>query len=47
MNKHYGTKFDMPVAYGATPKLAGLDGHVIKPTKLQDIAVKVVPGKRK
>ena len=55
VNKRYGTKFDMPVAYysqllavayGATPKQAGLDGHVIKPTKLQDIAVKVVPAKR-
>lgn len=55
INKHHGTKFAMPVtyysqlmavAYGATPKQAGLDGHVIKPTKLQDIAVKVVPAKK-
>ena len=37
----------MPVAYGASPKQAGLDGHVIKPKKLRDIAVRVVPtGKR-
>jgi heterodisulfide reductase subunit B len=56
INKRYGTKFDMPVAYysqllavayGATPKQAGLDGHVIKPKKLQEIAVKVVPAKKK
>ena len=32
----------MAVADGATPKAAGLDGHVIQPRKLQDIAVKVV-----
>jgi len=55
INRRYGTKFDMPVAYysqlmavayGATPKQAGLDGHIIKPKKLQEIAVKVVPAKR-
>ncbi len=55
INKKQGTKFDMPVtyysqlmavAYGATPKQAGLDGHIIKPTKLQEIAVKVVPMKK-
>jgi hypothetical protein len=34
------------VAYGASPKAAGLDGHVIQPRKLQDIAVKVVPAKK-
>jgi heterodisulfide reductase subunit B len=54
INRRHGTKLDMPVAYysqllavayGATPKQAGLDGHVIKPTKLQEIAVKVVPKK--
>ena len=54
VNKRYGTKFAMPVtyysqlltvAYGGTPKEAGLDGHIIKPTKLQEIAVKVVPKK--
>ena len=35
----------MAVSYGATPEQAGLDGHVIKPPKLQEIAVKVVPKK--
>jgi len=52
INRRHGTKLNMPVAYysqlmavayGATPKQAGLDGHIIKPTKLQQIAVKVVP----
>ncbi|MBI2314175.1 MAG: CoB--CoM heterodisulfide reductase iron-sulfur subunit B family protein [Betaproteobacteria bacterium] len=52
INKTHSTKFAMPVtyysqlmtvAYGGTPKEAGLDGHIIKPTKLQEIAVKVVP----
>jgi heterodisulfide reductase subunit B len=55
INRRHGTKLDMPVAYysqlmavayGATPKQAGLDGHIIAPKKLQDIAVKVVPTKR-
>jgi len=55
INRRYGTKLDMPVAYysqlmavayGATPREAGLDGHVIQPRKLQDIAVKVVPVKK-
>ena len=55
INKRHGTKLDMPVAYysqlmavayGATPKAAGLDGHVIQPKKLQEIAVKVVPAKK-
>lgn len=36
----------MPVAYGATPKQAGLDGHIIKSTKLQQIAVKVLPTRK-
>jgi heterodisulfide reductase subunit B len=35
----------LSVAYGGTLKEAGLDGHIIQPKKLQDIAVKVV-GKR-
>jgi heterodisulfide reductase subunit B len=52
INRRHGTKLNMPVAYysqllavayGATPRQAGLDGHVIQPKKLQDIAVKVVP----
>ena len=30
----------MSVAYGGTVKQAGLDGHVIKPKKLQEIAAK-------
>jgi hypothetical protein len=34
------------VAYGATLRQAGLDGHVIQPKKLQDIAIKVVSVKR-
>jgi heterodisulfide reductase subunit B len=51
VNKRFGTKFDMPVvyysqlmtvAYGGSPKQAGLDGHVIAPKKLHEIAVKVV-----
>jgi heterodisulfide reductase subunit B len=55
INKRHGTKFNMPVAYysqlmalayGSSAKQAGLDGHVIKPTKLQEIAVKVVPAKK-
>ena len=36
----------LTVAYGGTLKEAGLDGQVIQSKKLQDIAVKVVPGKR-
>jgi heterodisulfide reductase subunit B len=55
INKKYGTKLDMPVvfysqlmsvAYGGTLKEAALDGQVIRSKKLEDIAVKVVPGKR-
>jgi heterodisulfide reductase subunit B len=51
INKRHGTKLNMPVvyysqllsvAYGGTLKEAGLDGHIIQPKKLQDIAVKVV-----
>lgn len=49
INKKQGTKFAMPVvyysqllsvAYGGSAKEAGLDGHVIQPKKLQDIAGK-------
>jgi heterodisulfide reductase subunit B len=55
INKKHGTKLNMPVvyysqllsvAYGGTLKEAGLDGHMIQPKKLQEIAVKVVPPKR-
>ena len=51
INKKHGTKLNMPVvyysqllsvAYGGTIKEAGLDGHIIQPKKLQEIAVKVV-----
>jgi heterodisulfide reductase subunit B len=47
INAKQGTKFAMPVvyysqlmtvAYGGSIKQAGLDGHVIQPKKLQDIA---------
>jgi hypothetical protein len=34
------------VAYGGGLRKAGLDGHVIQPKKLQDIAVKVDPAKK-
>jgi heterodisulfide reductase subunit B2 len=49
INKKQGTKFAIPVvyysqlmsvAYGGNLKQAGLDGHVIQPKKLQDIAGK-------
>ena len=49
INRKHGTKLNMPVlyysqlmsvAYGDTVKQAGLDGHVIKPKKLQEIAAK-------
>lgn len=55
INKKQGTRFAMPVvyysqlmsvAYGSSIKQAGLDGHVIQPTKLQEIAVKAVPAKK-
>jgi len=51
INKKHGTKLNMPVvyysqllsvAYGGTLKEAGLDGHMIQPKTLQEIAVKVV-----
>jgi heterodisulfide reductase subunit B2 len=34
------------VAYAGILKEAGLDGHIIRPNKPQDISVQVVPGKR-
>jgi heterodisulfide reductase subunit B len=49
INRKQGTKFNMPVtyysqlmtvAYGGTVKQAGLDGHLIQPTKLQVLAGK-------
>jgi len=49
INKKQGTKFAMPVtyysqlmtvAYGGTPKEAGLDGHIIAPGKLDELAAK-------
>jgi heterodisulfide reductase subunit B len=49
INKKKGTKLAMPVvhysqlmsvAYGGSAKQAGLDGHVILPKKIQDIAGK-------
>jgi heterodisulfide reductase subunit B len=49
INRRQGTKLAMPVtyysqlmtvAYGGTAKEAGLDGHLIAPKKLQEIAVK-------
>lgn len=55
INRKYGTKLNMPVAYysqlmtvdyGGTPKQAGLDGHVIRAKKLEEIAVKVVSTKK-
>jgi heterodisulfide reductase subunit B len=55
INRKQGTKLDMPVvyysqlmavAYGSSAKEAALDGHVIQPKKLQQIAVQVVPGKK-
>jgi heterodisulfide reductase subunit B2 len=51
INKKLGTKFAMPVVYysqlmtvacGGGIKEAGLDGHVIQPKKLQEIAIKAV-----
>ncbi len=47
INRKQGTKFDMPVtyysqlmtvAYGGSVKQAGLDGHLIQPKALQDLA---------
>ena len=52
INKKYGTKFNIPVtyysqlmtvAYGGTAKDAALDGQIIRATKLEEIAVRVVP----
>ncbi|ODU09409.1 MAG: heterodisulfide reductase [Rubrivivax sp. SCN 71-131] len=49
INRKQGTKLNMPVtyysqlmtvAYGGTPEEAGLDGHVIAPTRLQELAQK-------
>ena len=49
INKRHGTKLAMPVtyysqlmtvAYGGSAKDAGLDGHLIAPKKLQEIAAK-------
>jgi len=51
INKRHGTRFNMPVlyysqlmtvAYGGSVKDAGLDGQVIRASKLEQIAVKVV-----
>jgi heterodisulfide reductase subunit B len=49
INRRQGTNFNMPVtyysqlmtvAYGGSIKEAGLDGHLIQPTRLQDLARK-------
>lgn len=49
INKKQGTKFAMPVvyysqlmtvAYGGSLKQAGLDGHVIQPERLKQIAAR-------
>jgi heterodisulfide reductase subunit B len=49
INKKYGTKFNMPVvyysqlmtvAYGGSAKEAGLDGNIIRATRLEEIAAK-------
>ncbi|MHB1528458.1 MAG: CoB--CoM heterodisulfide reductase iron-sulfur subunit B family protein [Acidiferrobacteraceae bacterium] len=51
INKRYGTKFNIPVtyysqlmtvAYGGSAKDAGLDGQVIRATKLEEIAAKLI-----
>ncbi len=51
INKRYGTKFKMPVtyysqlmtvAYGGSGKEAGLDGNIVRATKLEEIAAKPV-----
>ena len=55
INKRYGTKLAMPVtyysqlmtvAYGGSAKEAGLDGHVIQPKKLQELAGRNVTAKK-
>ncbi len=49
INKKHGTKFKIPVvyysqlmtvAYGGSAKEAGLDGNVIRATRLEEIAAK-------
>jgi heterodisulfide reductase subunit B2 len=49
INKKYGTKFNIPVlyysqlmavAYGASAKDAGLNGNIVRATKLEEIAAK-------
>jgi heterodisulfide reductase subunit B len=49
INKRYGTKFNIPVtyysqlmavAYGSSAKEAGLDGNIVRATKLEEIASK-------
>jgi heterodisulfide reductase subunit B len=40
MSKIFGCAQLMTVAYGGTAKEAGLDGHLIQPTKLQQLAAK-------
>ncbi|MCK7576747.1 MAG: heterodisulfide reductase-related iron-sulfur binding cluster [Chromatiales bacterium] len=49
INKKYGTKFKIPVlyysqlmavAYGADAKDAGLDGNIVRATKLEEIAAR-------
>ncbi len=49
INKHYGTKFHIPVtyysqlltvAYGGSAKEAGLNGNIIRAKRLEDIAAK-------
>jgi heterodisulfide reductase subunit B len=51
INRRHGTRFQMPVlyysqlmtvAYGGSAKDAGLDGQVIRASKLEQIAVKVI-----
>jgi heterodisulfide reductase subunit B len=55
INRKRGTKLNMPVtyysqlmtvAYGGNAKEAGLDGHVIRAKKLEEITVKVVSTKK-
>ena len=36
----------LAVAYGATPRQAGLDGHIIEPGRLQQTAAEDVPVKK-
>jgi heterodisulfide reductase subunit B len=49
INKRYGTKFNIPVtyysqlmavAYGSSAKEAGLDGNIVRATKLEEIAAR-------